>query len=668
MRYKKVFVGLVLALAMGAMWMCCHSFFNQKASVGMALNRAGSNRKELEKVLARYREHPADSLKYKAACFLIENMPYYSYPESSRLEDYKQYFAWLKKSSLSPDILSDSIRKRYGELKRSEFVYRQDIMKVDSAYLCHNIDWAFKVWEEQPWGKNVSFNTFCEYVLPYRIGDEALVYWREMYYHAYNPLLNDLRASDSLDKEDPLIAAKFLFDRLPDRTFRYTGVTPAVFGHVGPVYVQYLSGSCLEVTDFTIYMFRALGIPCTMDFTPMRGQTHAGHSWMACWDKNGETYMSEFPKSPMLVRKNIWCTKEDNAKVYRQTFSLNRRVYGEMAQYKEELYPLWRLPNFVDVTPLYARYYMEKLEIPRSCLYEDSLRGKSIVYLCHSARKNWASVDWAKVDERQLLFRRIKKGATMCLGIYEGEEIRPVSAPFYVDKQTDEVHFYICGKEKEEVTLYNKYGADQEELWLRENMLGGVFEGSNAADFAMKDTLFIIHRTPERLFTEVCSWQDKEYRYVRYVGNKGTYCGVAEIALYAPGDSLPMRGKNIGPSDDSPENVNRGYEKAFDGKSWTSFEYSKETGGWTGLDFGKPMRVERIIYTPVNRDNGIRYGDEYELFYCDGGWKSLGIKRATSDSLVYKNVPEGALLILCNHTRGVQERIFTYENGIQKWK
>ena len=38
-----MFVGLVLALAMGAMWMCCHSFFNQKASVGMALNRAGSN-------------------------------------------------------------------------------------------------------------------------------------------------------------------------------------------------------------------------------------------------------------------------------------------------------------------------------------------------------------------------------------------------------------------------------------------------------------------------------------------------------------------------------------------------------------------------------------------------------------------------------------------------
>lgn len=668
MGYKKIVVGLVLALAMGAMWMCCHSFFNQKASVGIALSRAGDNCKELEKVLARYREHPEDSLKYKAACFLIENMLYYSYPESSQLEDYKQYFVWVKKSSLSPDILSDSIRRKYGELKRSEFVYQKDIWKVDSAYLCHNIDWAFKVWEEQPWGKNVSFDTFCEYVLPYRIGDEGLAYWREMYYRIYNPLLDDLRASDSLDKEDPLVAAKFLFDRLPDRTFRYTGVTPTVFGHVGPVYVQYLSGSCLEVTDFTIYMFRALGIPCTMDFTPMRGKTHAGHSWVACWDKNGETYMSEFPKSPTLVRKNMWCTKEDNAKVYRQMFSLNRRLYSEMAQYKEELYPLWRLPNFMDVTPLYARYYKEELEIPRSCLYEDSLKGKNIIYLCHSARKKWVPVDWTKADTKRLLFRRIKKGATMCLGIYEDEEIHPVSAPFYVDKKTDEIHFYSCSKEKEEVTLFNKYSLDTEELWLRENMLGGVFEGSNVADFAVKDTLFIVHRTPERLFTEVRSWQDKEYRYIRYVGNKGTYSGVAEIALYAPGDSIPLKGKNMGTPDDSPDNVNRGYEKAFDGKSWTSFEYSKETGGWTGLDLGKPIRVERIVYTPVNRDNGIRQGDEYELFYYDKEWKSLGVRRATSDSLLYRNVPKGALLILCNHTRGIQERIFTYENGTQKWK
>lgn len=41
---------------------------------------------------------------------------------------------------------------------------------------------------------------------------------------------------------------------------------------------------------------------------------------------------------------------------------------------------------------------------------------------------------------------------------------------------------------------------------------------------------------------------------------------------------------------------------------------------------------------------------------------------ATTDSLVYKNIPKDVLLLLRNHTRGVDERIFVYENGTQAWK
>lgn len=44
------------------------------------LKQAGENRSELETVLDYYNQKPSDSLKYKAACFLIENMAYhYSY-------------------------------------------------------------------------------------------------------------------------------------------------------------------------------------------------------------------------------------------------------------------------------------------------------------------------------------------------------------------------------------------------------------------------------------------------------------------------------------------------------------------------------------------------------------------------------------------------------------
>ncbi|MDR2683639.1 MAG: hypothetical protein LBB64_07210, partial [Dysgonamonadaceae bacterium] len=54
-----------------------------------ALRFAGENRAELEKVLDHYRADPSDSLKYKAAVFLIENMPgHYSYKNAEWLDAY----------------------------------------------------------------------------------------------------------------------------------------------------------------------------------------------------------------------------------------------------------------------------------------------------------------------------------------------------------------------------------------------------------------------------------------------------------------------------------------------------------------------------------------------------------------------------------------------------
>lgn len=61
-------------------------------------------------------------------------------------------------------------------------------MTVDSAFLVNHIEWAFKVWREQPWGKHVDFDTFCEYILPYRIGDEPLSLWRKEIYECYSPI------------------------------------------------------------------------------------------------------------------------------------------------------------------------------------------------------------------------------------------------------------------------------------------------------------------------------------------------------------------------------------------------------------------------------------------------------------------------------------------------
>ena len=634
-------------------------------SLNTVLQVAKDNRIELEKVLYRYQKDPTDSLKYKAACFLIENMPFYTYSVGEQLDNYKSYYTWLKKSrGKTPQQVADSVKNVYGAIKALE--KKCDIMEIDSAYLCHNIDWAFKVWQEQPWGKNISFETFCEYLLPYRIGDEPLAYWRETYYEKYNLLLDSLRMSDSLDIEDPVVAANYLINKLPDKSYYYTSVTPYPFGHIGPEYVQYLSGTCREVTDFAVYLFRALGIPCAIDFVPVRSYINAGHFWLTTWNKDGEEYMTDFPQKLRPVRKNWWYRWDDSSKVYRYTFSANRELYEQMAEYGEEVYPFWRLPKFADVTHEYGYNFKKELVIPLDKQYKTKRSGK-IAYLCVSDRDNWTPVDWTEYVASRLSFQYVRNGSFMRVATYENGTLCFLTNPFYVDKQSNEIYYYPAGKEKEDVILYAKCDIGRENMY-RDRMIGGVFEGSNYPDFLEKDTLFIIQGRPNRLNTTVKSWSDKEYRYLRYFGPPKSACNISEVAFYEKNDTVALSGKVIGTPGCYQHDGTHEYTNVFDGKTWTSFDYFKPTGGWAGLDLGRKVRVDRIVYTPRNRDNYVRPNDVYELFYCDQDWKSAGKIKATADSLVFRDIPENTLLLLRNHTRGLDERIFIYENGTQLWK
>lgn len=634
-------------------------------SLETVLQVAGENRQELEKVLRYYKKNSSDSLKYKAACFLIENMPFYTYSDGEQLDNYKSYYVWLKTSKgKTPQEIADSVKNVYGPMKEPN--KKRDIMEIDSAYLCHNIDWAFKVWQEQPWGKNISFETFCEYLLPYRIGDEPLTYWRETYYEKYNSLLDSLRMSDSLDIEDPVVAANYLISKLPDKSYYYTSVTPYPFGHIGPEYVQYLSGTCREVTDFAVYLFRALGIPCAIDFVPARSYINAGHFWLTTWNKDGEEYMTDFPQKLRPVRKNWWYRWDDSSKVYRYTFSVNRGLYEQMAKYGEEVYPFWRLPKFTDVTYGYGYNFKKELVIPLDKQYKTKRNGK-IAYLCVSARDRWTPVDWTVYDAGHLAFQYVRKGSFMRVATYENGELCFLTDPFYADKQNDEIHYYPVGKERQDVVLYAKCNIEIENRF-RNKMIGGVFEGSNHPDFLEKDTLFIIQGKPNRLNTTVKSWSDKEYRYLRYFGPAKGFCNISEVAFYEKNDTAALSGKIIGTPGCSQHDGTHEYTNVFDGKTWTSFDYFKPTGGWAGLDLGRKVRVDRIVYTPRNRDNYVRPDDLYELFYCDRDWKSAGKIKAAADSLVFRDIPVNTLLLLRNHTRGLDERIFIYENGSQLWK
>ena len=133
---------------------------NETKQLDIALQQAKDNKEELEKVLTHFEN---DSLKYRAACFLIENMPYHDYYEGEGLEKYLKYFEVYSDGKHKSQQIVDSLKKTDGEFSLRLLSHKYDIQNIDSALLVHNIEWAFKVWQEQPWGKNVCFDDFCEF-------------------------------------------------------------------------------------------------------------------------------------------------------------------------------------------------------------------------------------------------------------------------------------------------------------------------------------------------------------------------------------------------------------------------------------------------------------------------------------------------------------------------
>ena len=115
---------------------------------------------------------------------------------------------------------------------------------------------AFDGWKKRPWNASLSFADFCEWLLPYRIGNETPDNWRQIYHDRYSFLLDEVYTGidvveaisvvwEYLQKEDP---------------YRFTWVFN--YPHLGGEYLLHNRiGKCQDACDFMIYVMRAIGVP-----------------------------------------------------------------------------------------------------------------------------------------------------------------------------------------------------------------------------------------------------------------------------------------------------------------------------------------------------------------------------------------------------------------------
>ena len=384
-----------------AVLLACHS---EKSRLEEALEAAGGNRSELEQVLEHYR---GDSLKSLAAQFLIENMPcHYAYA-GKELEKYRRYFerfppcAWR-----GPTFVRDSLVEADGAFCPDSLHKVYDVQVIKSDYLIRNIDQAFEVWRGQPWGRNVAFADFLEFILPYRVGTETLADWRQEVYDRYNPMLDSIRAS--ADSTDVLAVVQTLMDSLSVGAVYFTGLFPSGIT-VGPDLVEWRSGNCRELTDLVTYVFRALGIPGGCDMMLMRGDKNVAHYWNFVVDGEGSTYFASIGQSSKQFAKaeTYWDPK---GKVYRETFSLNRTMRDACGRDTTDVPPVFREPLMQDVTAAYAGRINRFLRIPADSLALVPREGET-VYLCLPLVGRGCPWDMAVLREIQCV-------STMCRAMW----------------------------------------------------------------------------------------------------------------------------------------------------------------------------------------------------------------------------------------------------------
>lgn len=628
--------------------------------------RAGDNWPELEKVLHRYQNDP-DIQKLQAAEFIVQNIPYHYYIYNEDLERAKTGFRQVRELPASDaDAMIDSLTANLSQNASSDIMW--DARTLDSAYICDNIDWAFKVWKEQPWGKNVDFEMFCNYILPYRIADEVPESWRAEYYEKYNHLLDEFRSSGLYDAEDPVEALRFLLGRLPILyNPKYAPRLVSHFSHIGATYVQYCTGSCREYSDFVIYICRALGIPCALNESFNMHRENAGHHWANFWNKYGEEYIiSNYP--PVLVpNRSDYTLATPKLKVYRKAYEVNNRLFDKAKKARSPLNISFSLPTYTDVTATYTDLYQKELVVRPEMLYSD-VPYREPVYLCSSAGMKWRPEDYAIASNGTYEFNDIQTGEICCLCIASANNMVPVSEPFLIDPATHNIVWYHKSDgETMTVTMSSKFSVTPEETMFRDRMRNGVIEGADSWLFDSPDTLYIVQNPPGRKFTHTKAYSSAQnkYGFLRYKGAAGSYCDVAEISYY---DKYGVKFHPVAANGTDGDDSTHHYYNVYDGDSRTSFSGKAPDGGWCGIELLEASDIHSVEYTPRNRDNFINAGDTYELFYYDRRWKSLGIKVADSDILTYEAVPDGCLLILKNHSGGVQERIFTFENGKQVWR
>lgn len=406
---------------------------------------------------------------------------------------------------------------------------------------------------------------------------------------------------------------------------------------------------------------RSLGISGGIDFILQHpDRMHKGHTWNYVKDTTGKQVEFELydlrpgtkPDPETAIKRGI---------IYRKCFAVQNNSLPVVYS-KKPIPPTLSNAFMKNVSSL---YFKEETHIEIPCNETD----EKILYLSIFDNKNWIPVAWTEIKKGKGVLTHLESEIAYITGYYQDSQFIPASSPFIV-KDSNVINYLKPDYEHyQNMILTRKHSIPKWWSWYNKRTLNGKFQGANRIDFKDSVTLYTItHEATMHSYT-VDIHEQRQFKYLRYLSGIDGCCNMAEVRFYTDDNDTPLEGDLIGTEGSFQNDPNRTKKAVFDNDPLTFYDAMEPNGAWAGIKLNEPQNVTRIYYLFRNDDNNIRIGDTYELMFWgnDNKWESAGNIVADKEQVTYCNIPSQTLYLLHNHTRGNEERIFTYENGEQNW-
>ncbi|MDE7374906.1 MAG: hypothetical protein K2M86_06255, partial [Odoribacter sp.] len=450
-------------IVLSLVWLFLGSCVHQEVSrLEQALQLSGENRGELEKVLAHFSQSPADSLRRRAAIFLIENMPGHWGVDSASVRDFKQQIDSLPNLPYEHRLLLYEIPARMPHLFPG-LERKEDIGAVRAEELIRHIDRMCELKEKRPWLKHLSFEYFCDYVLPYRIGNELLGFLPDTLFSQYADELEHMIKN----YDDCRHSAFTISDYFARQGFMFR--TYGIRRFLWKKFVNSLEYQ----TKSKIVLLRQAGLPAAIDYKPIRYEDEEEY-WYCI------TVNSQIEILPASASRRFLV-----GKIYRQTYSAQEIPKPSNGEYVP---PFFRNPFQKDVSGLYWKTVDVSLPVTLPA-------GLQYAYLAVHDGKEWQPTAFARERRGMCHFKDLVKECVYLPVCYPEGGQQVLGEPFILRSDgsmevLEAVSDSVVYMQFERLTPYLS-------AWGHNDLLlDAHFECSDDADFTKTDTVYVIKESP----------------------------------------------------------------------------------------------------------------------------------------------------------------------------